>query len=92
MTVCYTHSEYINVPLTSPSFLMVTPVSSALNLTYVNVILGLSLPDVRPFYISAIDHCIATNNCADSCYLPVENAGHTDGRKKVRSLQNEGRE
>jgi len=71
-----------------PSSLIVVLVASALKPTYVNVFLGFSLDDVKPFYISSIDHPIATNNCADNCYLLVKNAGHTDGQQKVKSLQN----
>lgn len=52
-----------------PSRLIVILVASAFKLTYVNVFLGFSQPDLKPFYISSIDHCFATNNCSDNCYL-----------------------
>lgn len=71
-----------------PSHLIVFLVAPAFKPTYVNVFLGFSLPDLTPSYISCIDHHFVTNNCADNGYLLKENAGHTEGQQKVKSLQN----
>lgn len=71
-----------------PSHLIVFLVAPAFKPTYVNVFSGFSLPDLRPCYISCIDHHFVTNNCADNGYLLKENAGHTEGQQKVKSLQN----